>query len=164
MAEHFLARVHFHRWQAAGHDGWTAQRLMAFHKTQDLPRGPNGGCKAEAWRTIAAGFDAGLPASEVALRYMIEAQEHLNVLPRRGRFAHAMERALSRMDLSLSSPRREEASAPFMRTGRGTFHAWLRSSFGSLAGTMERFHRGLVLSNPVPMTQGSLRGCDHASV
>ena len=131
---------------------------------QDLPRARTADAKRKLGRTIAAGFDAGLPASEVALKYMIEAQGYLNVLPRRGRFAHAMERALSRMDLALSSPRREEVIR--------SIHAYRKGHLPRMAPCFcwttllvqtARFHRGLATCRtPSLRPQGSSRGCDHA--
>jgi uncharacterized protein YbbK (DUF523 family)/uncharacterized protein YbgA (DUF1722 family) len=160
QAEHFLARVHFHhRWQSAGQEGWTAQRLMAFHQEHKIFLvARTADAKRKLGRTIAAGFDAGLPASEVALKYMIEAQGHLNVLPRRGRFAHAMERALSRMDLALSSPRREEVIR--------SIHAYRKGHLPRMAPLLLLDHLagsdGAIppwlghLSNPVPAATGVL--------
>ena len=160
QAEHFLARVHFHhRWQSAGQEGWTAQRLMAFHQEHKIFLvARTADAKRKLGRTIAAGFDAGLPASEVALKYMMEAQGHLNVLPRRGRFAHAMERALSRMDLALSTPRREEVIR--------SIHAYRKGHLPRMAPLLLLDHLagsdGAIppwlghLSNPVPAATGVL--------
>ena len=160
QAEHFLARVHFHhRWQAAGEAGWTAKRLMTFHQEHKIfLLARTADAKRALGRTIAAGFDAGLPAAEVALTYMIQAQEHLNVLPRRGRFAHAMERALGRMDLALSPPRREQVieSIHAYRKGHLPRMAPLLL-LDHLAGTSGSIPSWLGhLSNPVPAATGVL--------
>ena len=160
QAEHFLARVHFHhRWKAAGQDGWTAQRLMNFHQEHKIFLvARTADAKRKLGRSIAAGFDAGLPAAEVALTYMIEAQQHLNTLPRRGRFAHAMERALARMDLALSSPGREQVIR--------SIHAYRKGELPRMAPLVLLDHlagaAGSVppwlghLSNPVPAATGVL--------
>lgn len=160
QAEHFLARVHFHhRWQIAGQKGWTAQRLMAFHDEHEIFLvARTADAKRKLGQSIATGFDDGLPAAEVALRYMIEAQDDLNVLPRRGRFAHAMERALSRMDPSLSSARREEIirSIHAYRKGHLPRMAPLLL-LDHLAGTDGSIPPWLGhLSNPVPAATGVL--------
>lgn len=160
QAEHFLARVHFHhRWQIAGQEGWTAQRLMAFHDEHEIFLvARTADAKRKLGQSIATGFDDGLPAAEVALRYMNEAQDDLNALPRRGRFAHAMERALSRMDPSLSSARREEIirSIHAYRKGQLPRMAPLLL-LDHLAGTDGSIPPWLGhLSNPVPAATGVL--------
>ena len=121
QAEHFLSRVHFHhRWRLAGAEGWTAARLMAFHNEHKLflvARTADG--KRRLGRVIADGFDAGKPASEVALAYMIEAQRSLGNLVHRGRFAHAMERALARLGVDVAPGVRQDIIASIHDYRRG---------------------------------------------
>lgn len=121
QAEHFLSRVHFHhRWRRVGSEGWSPAGLMAFHNEHKLflvARTADG--KRRLGRIIAEGFDAGRPAEEVALAYMIEAQRSLGHLVHRGRFAHAMERALSRLGVDVAPGVRQDIITSIHEYRRG---------------------------------------------
>ena len=110
QAEHDLARVHFFSlWREEGLNGWTAQALMQFHNTNKLfllSRSPD--AKRRLGRLIAEGFDNGDRAETVALAYMTEAQQSLNVLTKSGPIAHAMERVLGKISHNLTKGERQE--------------------------------------------------------
>lgn len=161
QAEHFLSRVHFHqRWRELGEAGWTASSLMAFHHEHKLFLvARTADAKRRLGRIIAEGFNSGLPAHEVALRYMIEAQSCLQTLVHRGRFAHAMERALARLKLDVASNVRQDIIS--------AIHDYRRGLLPRMAPMMLLNHlaRGQGdpppwlghLAQPVPASTGVLR-------
>ena len=110
QAEHYLARVHFFSlWRQEGLKGWTAKALMKFHNINKLfllSRSPD--AKRRLGRLIAQGFDNGDHPETVALAYMTEAQQSLNVLTKSGPIAHAMERVLGKLSSNLSKSERQE--------------------------------------------------------
>ena len=110
QAEHYLARVHFFSlWREEGLKGWTAKALMEFHNVNKLfllSRSPD--AKRRLGRLIAQGFDNGDRPETVALAYMTEAQQSLNVLTKSGPIAHAMERVLGKLSSNLSKSERQE--------------------------------------------------------
>ena len=110
QAEHYLARVHFFSlWHQEGLKGWTAKALMEFHNVNKLfllSRSPD--AKRRLGRLIAQGFDNGDHPETVALAYMTEAQQSLNVLTKSGPIAHAMERVLGKLSSNLSKSERQE--------------------------------------------------------
>ena len=110
QAEHYLARVHFFSlWRQEGLKGWTAKALMKFHNINKLfllSRSPD--AKRRLGRLIAQGFDNGDRPETVALAYMTEAQQSLNVLTKSGPIAHAMERVLGKLSSNLSKSERQE--------------------------------------------------------
>ena len=136
---------------------------MAFHQEHKIFLvARTADAKRKLGRTIAAGL---MPVCRrpVALKYMIEAQGYLNVLPRRGRFAHAMERALG-MDLALSSPRREEVIRSIHAYRKGHLPRMaLLLLLDHLAGSGRRDSTvASTYRTPSLRPQGSSRGCDHA--
>lgn len=110
QAEHFLSRVHFfHEWKNAGKAGWDANKIMQFHNENKLfllSRAPQ--MKRILGRMIARRFDEGAHPENVALEYMTEAQKALNVLTKKGRIAHTMERVLGRFSHQLSKQEKQE--------------------------------------------------------
>ena len=59
-------------------------------------------------RMIATRFDEGVHPKNVALEYMTEAQQALNVLTKKGRIAHTMERVLGRFSHQLTKSEKQE--------------------------------------------------------
>ena len=110
QAEHFLSRVHFfHEWKNAGKAGWDANKIMQFHNENKLfllSRAPQ--MKRILGRMIARRFDEGAHPENVALEYMTEAQIALNVLTKKGRIAHTMERVFGRFSHQLSKQEKQE--------------------------------------------------------
>ena len=110
QAEHFLSRVHFyHEWLIMGENGWDASKIMQFHnenKLYLLSRAPQ--MKRILGRLIAEKFDEGIHPDLVALEYMTQAQKALNVLTKKGRIAHTMERVLGRFSNRLTKAERQE--------------------------------------------------------
>ena len=110
QAEHFLSRVHFfHEWQNIGNTGWDANKIMQFHNENKLfllSRAPQ--MKRILGRMIATRFDEGVHPENVALEYMTEAQQALNVLTKKGRIAHTMERVLGRFSHQLTKSEKQE--------------------------------------------------------
>ena len=90
QAEHFLSRVHFfHEWQVLGNTGWDAKKIIQFHNENKLfllSRAPQ--IERFLERMIATRFDEGAHPENVALEYMTEAQQALNVLTKKGRITH----------------------------------------------------------------------------
>ncbi len=110
QAEHFLSRVHFFQeWLNLGKDGWNAKKIMQFHNENKLfllSRAPK--MKRILGRLIAESFDNNAHPDNVALEYMTEAQRGLNVLTKRSRIAHTMERVLGRFSHQLDKEQKQE--------------------------------------------------------
>ena len=100
QAEHYFARVHFFSlWYQEGLKGWTAQAIMEFHNVNKpflLSHSPD--AKRRLGRIITQGFDNGDHPETVALAYMTEAQQSLNVLTKIRPIAHTIERILGPTD------------------------------------------------------------------
>lgn len=100
QAEHFFVRVHFFSlWYHEGKKGWTDKAIKEFHNVNKLfllSRSPD--AKRKLGRLITQGFDNGEHPETVALAYMTEAQQSLNVLTKTEPIAHAMERVLGPTD------------------------------------------------------------------
>ena len=110
QAEHFLSRVHFfHEWKKAGANGWDANKIMQFHNENKLfllSRAPH--TKQVLGRMIARRFDEGAHPEHVALEYITGAQKALNVVTKKGRIAHTMERVLGKLSHQLSKQEKQE--------------------------------------------------------
>ena len=100
QAEHYFTRVHFYSlWYHEGKKGWTDKAIKEFHNVNKLfllSLSPD--AKRKLGRLITQGFDNGEHPETVALAYMTEAQQSLNVLTKTEPIAHAMERVLDPTD------------------------------------------------------------------